>query len=175
MEPPQHPERAASELTLPPLDVKQAAAARRPHSPAVLHSPPASRAPTSRGSGASYTHRPVTAGASRLSHQTHAYHLSDPFAHQYARPILHETSLGIAYTHYATSRAEPVPIGNRDIIVGPAEERLSSSPTAGAASKLFSSMRRTLSLKKTQPVSLFSLEFIPLRTPVQFPCLRLND
>lgn len=159
MERPHRPARAVSELSPQLLGaVKQAAPAGRPHPPVVLHSPPAT---TSRGSSVSHT--PMTASTSRLPYQRHGHHASDQFVnqHQYARPTAHGPYNGISYTHHVTSRAEPVPIGNRDIIVGPAEERPSSSPTAGAASKLFLSMKRTLSLKKTQPVRLPSLESIP--------------
>ena len=159
MQRPHHPTREVSELSPSPLDVKQPTAAGSHHS--SVHSLPASRQPMSRHPSISYTHRPVTTGnPSRLPYQRHGYHSSDPFVHhhQYARPVHHEASLGIAYTHHAISRAEPVPIGNRDIIVGPADELSSSSPTT--ASKLFLSMRRTLSLKKAQPVRLLSLKSI---------------
>jgi len=150
----------ASELSQP---FEQATAARRQHPPVVLHSLPATRPSTSRGSSTPLTQRPITTsggGAPRLPHQRHTPHSSDPFIFQHARPITHETSHGIPYTHHITSRAEPVPIGNRDIIVGPAEERSSSSPTAGAASKLFLSVKRTFSIKKVQPVRLLFLKYI---------------
>jgi len=153
MERPHHSVRAVSELSQT-FDVKQAVATGRPHSPVVLHSLPATRPSASRGSTVPYAQRPVTTSSTpRLPHQRHGHHSSDPFAyqHQYAMPTTHGTSHGTAYTHHVTSRARPVPIGNRDIIVGPAEER---SPTAGAASKLFLSMKRTLSLKKAQSVRL---------------------
>lgn len=159
MQHPHHPTRAVSELSPSLLQVKQpTAAGRSHHSSGVLHSLPASRQPMARGSSMSQPHRPVTTTSStRLPYQRHGHHSSDQFVHHhhYARPMPHEASLGIAYTHYVTSGAEPVPIGNRDNIVGPAEERSSSPPTA--ASKLFSSMKRTLSLKKAQPVRPLSL------------------
>jgi hypothetical protein len=164
MERPHRPARTVSELSPPLLGpLKQAAPAGRPHPPVVLHGLPAPRPTTSRGSSASHTPRPMTASTSRLPHQRHGHHSSDQFVnqHQYARPTAQGPPNGVAYTHHVTSRAEPVPIGNRDIIVGPAGDRPSSSPTTGTASKLFWSMKRTLSLKKTQPVRLLSLESIP--------------
>jgi hypothetical protein len=163
MERPHYSAQAVSERSQPLDVVKQAPPPGR-HSPVVLHSPPAARPPTPRGSSMLYIQRHVTTGSTpRLPHQRHGHHSSDPFVqqYQYARPITHGTPPGIAYTHHVTSRAEPVPIGNRDIIVSPAEERSSNSPTAGAASKLFLSMKRTLSLKKAQPVRLLSSKIHP--------------
>lgn len=165
MERPQHSARAISELPQPFEPIKQATAATAAHSPVVPHNLPATRPPTSRVSSAPLTQRPITtSGTVRLPHQRHGHHSSDPFVlqHQYARPITHGTpqAHGNSYTHHITSRAEPVPIGNRDIIVDPAEERGSSSPTtAGAASKLLLSVKRTFSIKKAQPVRLLSLKY----------------
>lgn len=169
MERPQHSARTNSELPQPFDPIKQASAATAAHLAVVPHSLPATRTrpSTSRVSSAPLTQRPITTnGTARLSHQRHGHHSSDSsvLQYQYARPITHGTphgnSHGNSYTHHITSRAEPVPIGNRDIIVDPAEERGSSSPTtAGAASKLLLSMKRTFSIKKAQPVRLLSLKY----------------
>lgn len=161
MDRPHHSATALSERSQPIDGVKPATVAGQQHSSVVLHSLPAARPSTSRGSSAPITQHPmtmVTGSTPRLPHQRHGYHSSDPLIlqHQYAKPITHGTSHGIGYTHHITSRAEPVPIGNRNIIVGPAEERCSSPPTAGAASKLLLSVKRTFSIKKVQPVRLFS-------------------
>jgi hypothetical protein len=175
MERPPHSARAIPELSQP---FEQPTAARRQHLPVVLHSPPVARPSTSRGSSVPLTQRPATtSGTPRLPHQRHVPHSSDPFVlqHQYARPNTHGTSHGIPYTHHITSRAEPVPIGNRDIIVGPAEERCSSSPTAGAASKLLLSVKRTFSIKKSQPVRLLSFQHILPYPPVYSARLWLKD
>ena len=163
MDRPHHSARALSGRSQPIDVVKQASTAGQHHSSVALHSLPATRPSTSRGSSAPSTQHPMTTGGTpRLPHQRHGYHSSDPSVlhHQYARPITHGAPHGIGYTHHITSRAEPVPIGNRDIIVGPAEERFSSSPTAGAASKLLLTVKRTFSIKKVQPVRLFSFTCI---------------
>lgn len=161
MDRPHHSATALSERSQPIDGVKPATVAGQQHSSVVLHSLPAARPSTSRGSSAPITQHPmtmVTGSTPRLPHQRHGYHSSDPLIlqHQYARPITHGTSHGTGYTHHITSRADPVPIGNRNIIVGPVEERCSSSPTAGTASKLLLSVKRTFSIKKVQPVRLFS-------------------